>query len=116
MPPAGLDVVGWKAATTRPWTETSRSRSPRTTVAIRTFDRSIERSVLIHRLNDGATKAMIRSDTTKRVAARRSFFASGRLVLIGWSIAEESWIIRASLTPPSLAIALPARPARFKPL
>ncbi len=93
MPVAGLDVVGWKAATMRPWTETSRSRSPRTTVASRTFARSIERSALNQRLSDGAMNATTTSTTTRRIPGTISLFASGRLLPIGWSMAEASWII-----------------------
>ena len=58
FPGAVAYSVGRTAATTRPWTETSRTRSPRVTVAVRTRSNGTLTVALAQRLTEGATNTM----------------------------------------------------------
>lgn len=96
----GLKSVGWSEATTRPCTVTSRSRSPRATVARRIAVASTDASARVQRRMAGkSSAAMTISATAPAAAMARSFGL--RPASTGRSIEEVSWIaFDASLAQP----------------
>ncbi len=88
--------MGWKAATIRPCTDRSRSRSPRVTVPTRSRVKSTERSACSQRLAEGKISAPPPSNTAAPRARRRWLRDRPQRRSMGLSVAEVSRIMAAS--------------------